>query len=54
MENVVDFLKSEELPYGMADAAREKLKWINDNHVKDLFEGGVPRDFHGILAGWEL
>ena len=54
MENVVDFLKSEDLPYSMADATREKLKWINDNHVKDLFEGGVPRDFRKVLDGWDL
>ena len=54
MENVVDFLKSEDLPYNMADATREKLKWINDNHVKDLFGGEVPRDFRKVLDGWEL
>lgn len=54
MENVVDFLKSEGLPYNMADATREKLKWIDDNKVKDRFEGGVPRDFKSILEGWEL
>lgn len=54
MENVVDFLKSEGLPYTMADTTREKLKWINDNHVKDLFEGGVPRDFRKVMDGWEL
>lgn len=54
MENVVDFLKSEDLPYSMADATREKLKWINDNNVKDQFENGVPRDFHKVIEGWEL
>lgn len=54
MENVVDFLKSEGLPYNMADATREKLGWINENNVKDLFEGGVPRDFRKVMDGWNL
>jgi len=54
MENVVDFLKSEGLPYNMADATREKLQWINDNHVKDSFEGSVPREFRKVMEGWEL
>lgn len=54
MENVVDFLESEGLPCSMADATREKLKWINDNHVKDLFEGGVPRNFRKVLDGWDV
>lgn len=54
MENVVDFLKSEGLPCNMADATREKLKWINDHDVKALFEGGVPRDFRKVLDGWDL
>jgi len=54
MENVVDFLKSEGLPYTMAEATREKLKWIDDNKVKDRFEGGVPRDFRKVLDGWDL
>ena len=54
MENVVDFLKSEDLPYAMADATRGMLEWINGNNVKDLFEGGVPRDFRKVLDGWDL
>ena len=54
MENVVDFLKSEGLPYNMADATREKLKWIDDHHVKDLFPNGVPRDFRSVLDVWEV
>lgn len=54
MENVVDFLKSEELPYTMAEATRQKLKWIDDNKVKDRFEGGVPREFRKVLDGWDL
>ena len=54
MENVVDFLKSEGLPYNMADATREKLKWIDDHHVKDLFPNGVPRDFRSVLDVLEV
>lgn len=54
MENVVDFLKSEGLPYNMADATRKKLGWINSSNVKDWFEGGVPRDFRKVLDGWNL
>lgn len=54
MQNVVDFLKSEGLPCNMADATREKLKWIDDNRVKDLFPDGVPRDFRKVLDGWDV
>ena len=54
MENVVDFLKSEDLPFAMADATRGMLQWLNEDNVKDRFEGGVPRDFRKVLDGWEL
>ena len=54
MENVVDFLKSEDLPYTMADATRAKLQWIDENHVKDLFEDGVPRDFKKVMEVWDV
>ena len=54
MQNVVDFLKSEGLPYTMSEATREKLAWVRDTGIKDNFEGDVPRDWHGVLAGWKL
>ena len=54
MQNVVDFLKSEGLPYTMAEAAREKLAWVDENDLKGRFAGGVPRDWKGVLEGWGL
>lgn len=54
MLNVVDFLKSEDLPYTMAEATRQKLAWLDENHVKDRFENGVPRNWKGILKDWDL
>ena len=54
MENVVDFLRSEDLPYTMADATRGMLEWINKNDVKGLFDGDVPRDFRKVLDVWDL
>lgn len=54
MLNVVDFLKSEELPYTMAEATRQKLQWLNENDVKSRFEGGAPRNWKGILKDWNL
>lgn len=54
MENVVDFLKSEDLPYSMADATRGMLQWINENDIKSLFPDGVPRDFHKVLDVWNV
>lgn len=54
MLNVVDFLKSEELPYTMAEATREKLQWLRDDCVKDRFDNGVPRDWVKVLEGWKL
>lgn len=53
MENVVDFLKSESLPFTMAEATREKLAWAMANKLKDRFEGGVPRSWAGVLKGWK-
>ena len=53
-QNVVDFLKSEDLPYTMAEATREKLAWLQENHIKDRFENDVPRDWRGVLSGWGL
>lgn len=54
LENVVNFLKSESLPYTMAEATRLKLQWLKDNHVKDNFEHGVARDWKKVLEGWKL
>lgn len=55
MQNVVDFLKSEGLPFTMSEATRETLAWARDMKIKDNFEGGeVPRDWHGVLAGWKM
>lgn len=54
MENVVDFLKSEDLPYTMAEAARQKLHWVQDQGIKERFENGVPRDWKRVLEHWAL
>lgn len=54
LENVVNFLKSESLPYTMAEATRLKLQWLKDNRVKDNFEHGVARDWKKVLEGWKL
>ena len=54
LQNVVDFLKQEGLPYTMAEAVRTKLAWLRDTDVKGNFEGDVPRDWQGVLAGWKL
>lgn len=54
MLNVVDFLKSEGLPYTMAEATRQKLQWLDENRVKDRFVNGVPRNWQGVLKEWEL
>lgn len=54
MKNVVDFLKSESLPYSMAEATREKLAWLKENKVKDRFSGGVPREWRGVLKQWGM
>ena len=54
MQNVVDFLKSEGLPYTMSEATRQMLAWARDMKIKDNFEGEVPRDWHGVLAGWKM
>ncbi|MBO4873195.1 MAG: NAD(P)-dependent oxidoreductase [Lachnospiraceae bacterium] len=54
MENVVDFLKSENLPYTMAEASRSWLSWLNENNIKGRFENGVPRNWEGILDSWGL
>lgn len=54
MQNVVDFLKSEGLPYTMAEASREKLAWMRDTGIKERFGDDVPREWHGVLEGWKL
>ena len=54
LENVVNFLKSESLPYTMAEATRLKLQWFKDIRVKDNFEQGVARDWKKVLEGWKL
>mgnify|MGYP001040808337 FL=1 len=51
---VVNFLKSESLPYTMAEATRLKLQWLKDIRVKDNFEHGVARDWKKVLEGWKL
>lgn len=54
LQNVVDFLKSEDLPYTMAEATRQKLAWLDKNDIKSRFENGVPRDWEKVLDGWKL
>ena len=54
MENVVDFLKSEDLPYTMADATRQWLAWLDENDIKGRFANGVPRRWEGVLEEWGL
>lgn len=54
MLNVVDFLKSEGLPYTMAEATRQKLQWLDANDVKGRFVNGVPRNWQGVLKDWDL
>lgn len=54
LQNVVDFLKSENLPYTMAEATRQKLGWLDEEKIKDRFEGGVPRNWKKVLEGWNL
>lgn len=54
MLNVVDFLKSEALPYTMTEATRQKLAWMRDEDFKSNFENGVPRDWKKVLAGWKV
>lgn len=54
MENVVDFLKSENLPYTMAEASRQKLRWVQEQGIKERFPEGLPRDWRQVLARWEL
>ena len=54
LDNVVNFLKSESLPYTMAEATRLKLQWLKDIRVKDNFEHGVARDWKKVLEGWKL
>lgn len=54
LQNVVDFLRQDGLPCQMAEAVRTKLAWIRDTHVKENFEGDVPRNWQGVLAGWKL
>ena len=50
----MNFLKSESLPYTMAEATRLKLQWLKDIRVKDNFEHGVARDWKKVLEGWKL
>lgn len=54
MQNVVEFLQAENLPFIMAAASRDKLAWLNDNNVKDNFKNGVPRNWHSVLKEWNL
>lgn len=54
MQNVVDFLKQENLPCIMAEAARQKFQWIVDENIKGNFEGEVGRNWKDVLTGWKL
>lgn len=54
MENVVDMLKSAELPYQMSEATREKLAAIAELKIADRFPEGVPRNWKGTIEGWGL
>ena len=55
LQNVVDFLKEDGLPYTMAEATREKLAWIRDTGIKDRFPNGeVGRTWQDVLAGWNV
>ena len=54
LQNVVDFLKEEGLPFTMAEATREKLQWIHDTDIKGNFENGVGRTWQAVLSGWKL
>jgi len=54
LANVVDFLKQDNLPSQMAEAAREKLAWMRDNNIKGNFEGDVPRNWRDLLKKWKL
>lgn len=54
LQNVVDFLKSEDLPFTMAEATRRKLQWIRDEDIKGNFEGEVGRNWRAVLEGWKL
>ncbi len=54
MQNVVDFLKSENLPYTMAEATRQKLAWLEETPIKKRFGGNVPRAWEKVLEGWGL
>ena len=55
LQNVVDFLKEDDLPYTMAEATREKLGWIRDSKIKENFPNGeVGRKWRDVLAGWGL
>ena len=54
LQNVVDFLKSEDLPFTMAEATRQKLAWLDENDVKSRFQSGVPRDWKKVLEGWKM
>lgn len=54
MQNVVDFLKQENLPCTMAEATREKFMWIVDEDIRGGFDGEVGRSWRDILSGWKL
>ena len=54
LQNVVDFLKSEDLPFTMAEATRQKLAWLAEHDVQSRFQSGVPRDWKKVLEGWKM
>lgn len=54
MQNVVEFLEKASLPYEMAEATRGKLEKIAGMNLEARFEGGVPRNWRGVLDGWKL
>lgn len=54
MKNVVDFLRSADLPFEMAEATRGKLEKIAAQKLYERFEDGVPRNWKGVLSGWGI
>jgi len=54
MQNVVDMLKSADLPCEMAETTRIKLEKIGKMNLSRNFTDGVPRSWRGVLAEWGL
>ena len=54
MENVEDMLKEAGLPHQMTTATKEKLAAVAQLDLTRRFDGEVPRNWRGVLAGWHL